>query len=278
MEASSDQVKEVYTRFGLAYYYAEVLHRGLCILYALSRVPKEGGLIRPRFEEHLSDAFSSTLGRIVNWVIPILPSDMIPRLQAALDHRNFLAHHFWYERIHLVTTSAGVSQLINELSTYEDTFRALDGEIDKCVEPFMSGVGVTDDMVREALASVLRGEPEEPMIRQRRPKKQELIVAVYDVPVEGGGSAPIFQADDGTLWQLCDAGLGWTAYDQVEGSWRPSEAFRGLLPAWINPRPTMQEPWHFEIPFGRGATLVVGPGRKPRRFRWRIRKGGARAT
>ncbi len=37
MEATSDEVKEVYATFGLAYYYAELLHRGLCELYCVSR-------------------------------------------------------------------------------------------------------------------------------------------------------------------------------------------------------------------------------------------------
>ncbi len=46
MEASSDEAKELYARFGLAYYYAEVLHRGLCILYAFSRMPERGGMTR----------------------------------------------------------------------------------------------------------------------------------------------------------------------------------------------------------------------------------------
>jgi hypothetical protein len=271
MEASSDEVKEVYARFGLAYYYAEVLHRGICNLYAFSRIPERGGMTRPRFEEYLSEAFSSTLGQILSRVVPLLPEQLVARLEAALDRRNFLAHRFWYERIELMTTSEGVSQLIGELSECTEEFQLLNADIEECVEPFMSRAAVTDDMVQQALASLLRGEPEEAMIRQRRPKKHEVIVAVYDVPVEGAGSALIFQADDATLWQLCDAGLGWTPYDQVEATWRPAEAFSSLLPAPINPRPPMEKPWYFEIPFGHGATLVVRPGRERQQFRWRIR-------
>jgi hypothetical protein len=38
-EPDSEDIKEVYARFGLAYYYAEVLHRGLCNLYLLSQLP-----------------------------------------------------------------------------------------------------------------------------------------------------------------------------------------------------------------------------------------------
>jgi hypothetical protein len=65
MRATSADVKEIYARYGLAYYHAEVLHRGLCNLYALSRILEEGGITGPRLEEHLTEAYSSTLGRIV---------------------------------------------------------------------------------------------------------------------------------------------------------------------------------------------------------------------
>ncbi len=188
---------------------------------------------------------------MINLVIAVLPGEVVPRLQAAIDRRNFLAHRFWYERIELMTTSEGVSKLIVELSEYTAEFQALNADIDKCVEPYMSRADVTDEMVQRALASLLRGEPEEPMIRQRRPKRRELIVAVYDVPVEGGGSAPVFQTDDGTLWQLCDAGLGWTACHRAEASWRP--------------------------PFGPGAALVVRPGGGRGEFRWGIRRATTQA-
>lgn len=56
-EPTSEEVKELYARFGLAYYLAEVLHRGLCNLYCLSQLPEVGPVTRPRVEEHLRTAF-----------------------------------------------------------------------------------------------------------------------------------------------------------------------------------------------------------------------------
>jgi hypothetical protein len=65
----ADEVKEVYARFGLAYYMAEVVHRGLCNLCCASRTPKDGPIIGPRVEEHLRTAFETTLGPA--WCGPI---------------------------------------------------------------------------------------------------------------------------------------------------------------------------------------------------------------
>jgi hypothetical protein len=48
VEPTSDDLKEVYARFGLAYYLAEALHRGLCNLYTASRMPPSGQVARAR--------------------------------------------------------------------------------------------------------------------------------------------------------------------------------------------------------------------------------------
>lgn len=275
MRASSDEVKEVYARFGLAYYHAEVLHRGLCNLYALSCIPEGGGITRPRFEEHLLEAYSSTLGRIVTLVLPLLPVELIPKLQSAIEQRNFLAHDFWFDRIHLTLTSEGVDRLIDELTAYSQTFNALDAEIDKCTESYRSRSGITGEMFAEAVRAMLRGEEPEPLIRKRRPKKEEVIVAIYEAPTEAGGSTLIFQTEDRILWQLCDAGLGWTVYDQVESSWKPLVPLQKFLPARINPRPPIEKPWHFDILLGGGVSLAVRPGPRKNFFRWDIRRKGA---
>jgi hypothetical protein len=275
MRANSDDVKEIYARFGLAYYHAEVLHRGLCNLYALSRIPEEGGITAPRLEEHLSEAYASTLGRIVTLVVPLLPHDFVPKLQIAVDRRNFLAHHFWFERIHLTTTSEGAAQLVEELSTYSEAFQALDAEIEHCTEPYLARAGITNETFAEALCATLQGEDTKPFVRQRRPKREELIVAIFQAPTGTGGSTLIFQTDDRVLWQLCDAGFGWTAYDQVESNWKPAEALQEFLPVRIKPRPPVDKPWYFDIPLGRGASLVVRPGPGKNQFRCRIRRKSA---
>ncbi len=269
---TSEETKEVYARFGLAYYMGEVLHRGLCNLFVLTRFPDIGGITRPRVEELLSEAYSTTLGRIINLLALDLPEDLTQRLRSGVEHRNFLAHHFWFERIHLMPTSEGMASLVRELALYTDEFEALDGEVEKCAAKYRSRLPVSDELMARAYAEVLAGKPNYPLIDQRPLKKRETIVAVYEASTTLGKTALIFEADDGTLWQLCDAGLGWTAYEGISEDWKPAERFNGLLPARINPRPDAARPWNFEIPFGKQATLVVLPGTEPNSFGWKLRR------
>ena len=50
----------MYAHFGLSYYMADVMHRGLCNLYVLVQSPDTGNT-RPRVEEQMRYAFSTTL-------------------------------------------------------------------------------------------------------------------------------------------------------------------------------------------------------------------------
>jgi hypothetical protein len=64
-EPTDDLVRELYARFGLAYYHSEVLHRGLCIILAMSDLPRRDLITRLRVEERLARAFSMTLGEVI---------------------------------------------------------------------------------------------------------------------------------------------------------------------------------------------------------------------
>lgn len=111
-----DKVRELFARFGRAYYYAEVLHRGLCNLYSLSRIPERGPVTRLRLEEHLRDAFKLTLGQLVRSLEASLSSVLVQQLDDAIERRNFLAHHFWYERVHLMSSADGVEKPTGKLT------------------------------------------------------------------------------------------------------------------------------------------------------------------
>ncbi len=118
MDASDEEVKEVYARFGLAYYHSEVLHRGLCNLYAFSQASEGVPMTWPRFEEHLQKGHSATFGQIVKLAAAFVPNELLAQFNTATDQRNFVAHHFWFDRIHLLATSSGCEQACDELAAY----------------------------------------------------------------------------------------------------------------------------------------------------------------
>jgi hypothetical protein len=270
MQPSEDDIKEVYARFGLAYYMGEVLHRGLCHLYLGLQSPDQG-MTGPRIDELLREAYAETLGGIINKVRHKLSEDLERRLNAAWEKRNYLAHHFWFEQVHMLSSAEGARTLVEQLAEGTSDFERINEELERMVRADLRRFGVTDERLANMFVEFSH-RPMEPLPTQRRPKKEEVVIAVYDVPIPGGGTTLVFETDDHVLWQLSDVGLGWTRYEQVGAAWRQAEPFRGLLPARIRPRPVSTLPWEYDIPFGSRATLIVRLAPDKKDFTYRVKR------
>lgn len=267
-----DLIKEVYARFGLAYYLGEVLHRGLCNVYALLSFEKPKDITRPRLEEKFAYAFSLTLGQVIKELERFLPSELNAQLQIALEKRNFLAHHFWYERIHLMGSAHGLRQMLDELHEMSQFFDELDQKVNKFLEPRRIEMGVTDEVINHLMLELALGITEEPLISHRRLKKQERLVKVWDVKTTDGLVAQIFEMDDGTLWQFCDVGLGWSIFEKPLPNWKENQATKEYLPVNINPRPLVSQPWEYEFLLKKGMIFWVRPGNREKSYTWGLSK------
>ncbi len=265
-------IKEVYARFGLSYYLGEVLHRGLCNTYALLSFEKPNDITRPRLEEKLAYTFSLTLGQVAKELEIFLPSELNEQLQTALEKRNFLAHHFWYERIHLMGSEQGLIQMLNELDEMGQLFDELDQKVNKVLSPRRIELGVTDEVINHLMMELASGITEEPLLFQRRLKKQERLVKVWDVKTTDDLVAQIFEMEDGTLWQLCDTGLGWSRFEKPSPDWQENQTINKYLPANINPRPSDSKPWNYEFQLKKKMILWVKPGKRERSYTWGVKE------
>ena len=270
METQEQLVKEVFAQFGAAYYHSEVLHRGLCNIYALATFEKAEDITRPRIEEKLALAFSLTLGQIVEKTKGVFSGGIQRRLEVALDKRNYLAHRFWFERSPLMFSEPDLLGLRQELLELTNLFGELDEAITESLDPRRQAMGLTDDLIQESFDKLIAGEPDEPLISQRLLKKQERIVRVWDVKVGDNLVTQIFETEDGCLWQFCDVGLGWTRLEKPAPEWTINERLQEYLPANINPRPSITEPWNYEFHLAKGAVLWVKRGKRERSYTWGI--------
>jgi hypothetical protein len=277
-QPTDDLVREMYARFGLAYYHSEVLHRGLCIILTMSDLPRRDLITRPRVEEHLAHAFSLTLGDVITALAGKLPAEYSIRLEDVREKRNFLAHHFWFDRAHLMFRADHTQGLIDELDGYTEIFNRLDEEISAWFQGRQTELGLTDDILQDRLTRILSGEGEEPLPGkdvvkelEKKLKRKQRLVRVWEFKLPEGGKPLVFEMQDGTLWQLCDAGLGWTRFRNTESHWVEHPAFQPYLPAEITPRPKDTKPWEYEFELKGGAVLWVKPGRRSQTFRWGIR-------
>ena len=270
MEDQEDLIKEVFAQFGAAYYHSEVLHRGLCNIYALATFDKVEDVTRPRVEEKLALAFSLTLGQIVGRTKELLPRKLQKQLEDAVEKRNYLAHHFWYEQSHLMFNKQGLIKLRGELLEVTVLFTELDKAITENFKPQRQAMGVTGELIQESFDKLISGEPDEPLISQRLPKKQERIVRAWNVNVGDNLIAQIFESEDGCLWQFCDVGLGWTHFEHPSSDWTINERLQKYLPANLNSRPPTTEPWNYEFNLDKRTVLWVKRGKRERNYTWGI--------
>jgi hypothetical protein len=265
-------IKEVYTQFGVAYYYSDCLHRALCHLHAFKPVQSAAQVTKPRVEELLANAFSLTMGQLVSDLRSHFSAEIQNRLSAAVERRNFLAHHFWFERVHLMLTAEGLDEMTRELTEMRELFSTLEEEVTHLLKPKMAALGITQEVQDKALQEIYSGEPWEPLPKKRRPRKHERLVRAWEFGLPDGSKPLVFESDDGCLWQFCDVGLGWTSYDEVGADWLPAQKIQQYLPATVESRPAGGSVWTFEFKLARDAVLSVRPGRRERTFRWGIRK------
>jgi hypothetical protein len=57
----------------------------------------------------------------------------------------------------------------------------------------------------------------------------------------------IFETEDSVLWQLSDAGLGWTYFTEAAATWTVETDIQQHLPATVNPRPPSSALWTYDF-------------------------------
>lgn len=269
---STELIKELFATFGLAYYISENLHRGLSIFYALSSFENMHDMTIPRYEEKLVEVFSLPLGIVIGKVKPVIPRDLQIRLDEALEKRNYLAHHFWFESANNMQSASGINAMLLDLNQIREMLDELDSEIYQLATQRLTEFGVTAEMLEEHKQRLLSGKPEPPLPGKSPLRKKPVrIVQAYEVKTSSRASTLIFVTDDDQLLQLCDVGLGWSNFTQVETNWIVNDVLQQYLPANIDPRPQTNEPWNYEFLLPKNAIFWVTRGRRDKTFRWGIR-------
>jgi len=271
--------RDLFARFGLAYYHSECLHRELCILSACSELPPPALITSPRVEELMSRAFSLTLGEVVVKLEGVLRHELWKDALVAVERRNFLAHHFWFERVHLMFNVKTTRQLIAELDDDIQLFDKLDARVSEYSRSMLSRLGVTAEMQADSLNRVIAGEDDDPLpdkqaIRQlnRRLRGNQRLVRVWEFKLDDGGRPLIFELADESFWQLSDVGLGLTRFKKIDNVWIENSIIKPYLPADIPLRPKSDGPWKYEWKLAEGVTFWVRPGRQERTFKWGLRR------
>ena len=147
----SEDPKEVFALFGLAFYQAAVLERGVLNL-AVAMLAKDKPEITTGDVENLYATFGkSTFGKVIkaaraNFEIP---SGLEADLAVALEMRNYLAHRFFVVHEIDFMKPSGRRKMIDELIEILEHLMSVDKRTDKIWERDRESFGITEEWVEQ---------------------------------------------------------------------------------------------------------------------------------
>lgn len=150
-----EQVREVYARYGLAMFQAQVLEHGMVnAMLVLSLLPtirtfKDDAAWEAAFDRFYDVELAKTFGNMLNRLEPLdgFPPDLLTRLRAAKLQRDHLAHRFFREHDIDFMTADGRTKMIAECENIIVLFRDLDRKVEAFAKPERERFGITDEWI-----------------------------------------------------------------------------------------------------------------------------------
>ncbi len=161
---SGDHIKEVYARFGLAVYCAQVLEHGLVnALVILDLVPSRRHLARSKadwageVDTFMGTHFRTTMGRMMKSLHAVtqVDNDLEALLNEALEKRNWLVHHFFRDSAVAFMSATGREQMLRDIDQCRELFESADERLGMTVRPLRESAGLTDDVLEGELQRLL---------------------------------------------------------------------------------------------------------------------------
>lgn len=148
-----DDPKELWAYFGLAFYRANVLERGVLNLAVALLSKKVDGLtgdkVRSLYEEH----DSKTFGQVIGIAKRLFEFDEHTEqdLRRALDDRNYLAHDFFASHDIDLLTESGRRKMLDELVQIAVRLKTIDRRMDPIWMSAWRHLGVTPEWVDQQM-------------------------------------------------------------------------------------------------------------------------------
>ena len=165
-----EEIKEIYARFGVAMYFAQVLEKDLVnALTVLDFLPShlraaaspQAWLIE--VVAFMDCHFESTLGKLIRSFAAVtsVPLELEELLRQALSKRNWLAHEYFRERVTGFLTPEGRGGMIEELEDSRALFERVAARLEELVVPVRQRYGLTQKKIEElqrAMIAKARGD------------------------------------------------------------------------------------------------------------------------
>lgn len=156
------QIREVYSRYGLAMYQAQVLEHGMVNAVIIARMlptmrqHPDRAAWEIAFDRAYDSELAKTFGNVLRALGALnLPEEVLERLHAAKSERDRFAHRFFREHDENFLGRAGRTKMIAECEDAIEIFSAIDADLEEYIRPQRERHGITSDWIERHLAAAL---------------------------------------------------------------------------------------------------------------------------
>lgn len=158
----SVQIREVYSRYGLAMYQAQVLEHGMvnavivARLLPTMRAHPDRSAWESAFDQAYDTELAKTFGNMLRALGPLdLPAELLERLREAKVQRDRLAHRFFREHDEDFLNRSGRTRMIVECEGAVELFSAIDRDLEEHMRPRREKHGITSEWIEGHLQAAI---------------------------------------------------------------------------------------------------------------------------
>ena len=168
LDPESEQVREVYARYGLAMYWAQCLEQSIFQhLLFFAHFPKAVAAYTSSenwaadYDKFEAQELGKTMGKLIQRLRDVgQPTEGVETaLAAALKGRNWLAHGYFADRAIEFTLPDGRGRMIEEIDVLRDQFRECAAQLDAVSLPAARELGFTEEMLEKVQAEMIAAHP-----------------------------------------------------------------------------------------------------------------------
>jgi hypothetical protein len=156
------QIREVYARYGLAMYQAQLLEHGMVNAVIITRMLPTIREYPDRlawesaFDRAYDVELAKTFGNMLRALGPLhLPEELLERLRGAKFERDRLAHRFFREHDKDFLDQAGRARMIVECEGAIEMFSTMDARLEEHMRPQCERHGITSEWIERHVAAAL---------------------------------------------------------------------------------------------------------------------------
>lgn len=141
--------KEVYARFGLAVYFAQVFETGLVNLLVIGsahRKRSEDPLTVVDIDQMFAEHFSQTSGRLAKRIDEFVSDpEQVNLIKTAVQERNRLIHHFFRDHDLDFMSNSGMQAMLDDADGVRVLLGSADAATSAVCHQFLDAAGVDED-------------------------------------------------------------------------------------------------------------------------------------